>query len=140
MSTSPTPTPIAEKDLINAMVSRFLCWKLPADFAPDCGISFVKVNHPTSWPTGTNLLDANQAKAMFTHVLGFAKLQITSEILSTISLIDFGQPTQAFKPITADMVTDEMVFAYTSATNHERISFHDEIAAAVNAYHKADRK
>ncbi len=28
------------KTMINEMVSRFLCWKLPKDFAPDCGISF----------------------------------------------------------------------------------------------------
>ena len=38
------------------------------------------------------------------------------------------------KLVTVDDVTDAMVFAYTSAANHERISFHDEIAAAVNAY------
>lgn len=59
------------------MVSRFLSWKLPADFAPDCGISFKResdYDHPefgrTKFePTGTNLLHAGQAKAMLEHIL-----------------------------------------------------------------------
>lgn len=54
------------------MVSRFLCWKLPQDFGPDCGISFTKF-HPNGTthfePTGTNLLTAVQARAMLQHVL-----------------------------------------------------------------------
>ena len=39
------------------MVSRFLMWRLPDDFMPDCGIH------------GTNLLTAEQARAMLEHVL-----------------------------------------------------------------------
>lgn len=62
----------------DAMVSRFLSWRLPADFAPDCGISFKResdYDHPefgrTKYePTGTNLLHAGQARAMLEHVLG----------------------------------------------------------------------
>jgi hypothetical protein len=58
-------------------VNRFLGWKLPEDFAPDCGISFKRegdYEHP-QWgrakfePVGTNLLTATQAKAMFEHCL-----------------------------------------------------------------------
>lgn len=56
------------KPLIDQAVDRFLAWKLPEDFSPDCGISFTKPNHPTSWPIGTNLLDAIQAKGMLQHV------------------------------------------------------------------------
>ena len=51
------------------MVSRFLTWRLPDDFAPDGGVSFVKPNHPNSWPVGTNLLTATQARQMLEHVL-----------------------------------------------------------------------
>lgn len=52
------------------MVNRFLTWSLPADFAPDCGISFKPVSTPNSWPVGTNLLTATQARQMLEHVLG----------------------------------------------------------------------
>lgn len=44
------------------MVSRFLQWQLPIDFAPDGGISFTAGTH--TQPIGTNLLTATQAKQM----------------------------------------------------------------------------
>lgn len=61
---------------IEKAVSRFLCWKLPKDFNPDCGISFTRESaykHPEFGrtlyePIGTNLLTAEQAKAMLEHV------------------------------------------------------------------------
>ena len=59
---------------IEHMVNRFLAWKLPADFSPDAGIGF-KPYHPQQtpdnpmWPTGTNLLTAEQARGMFEYVL-----------------------------------------------------------------------
>lgn len=55
---------------LNTAVSRFLAWPLPKTFMPDCGVSFTKPNHPTSWPVGTNLFTADEAKAMLEHVLG----------------------------------------------------------------------
>lgn len=60
--------------VINTMVDRFLCWKLPKDFAPDCGISFDgrkddEWNKNKTWPVGTNLLTAEQAKQMFVDVM-----------------------------------------------------------------------
>lgn len=66
---------------IDAMVGRFLGWSLPEDFCPDAGISFEpEYNHdynasrglPPSRhsPTGTNLFDADQARAMIKHILG----------------------------------------------------------------------
>ena len=61
---------------LDDMVSRFLCWRLPDNFAPDCHIKFDKdaaSDFPTTWPTGTNLLDAAQARAMLAHVVGFDK-------------------------------------------------------------------
>ena len=61
------------KQLIDKMVDRFLCWELPKDFAPDCGISFDgrkddEWNKNKTWPVGTNLLTAEQARQMFQHV------------------------------------------------------------------------
>ena len=58
---------------IKHMVDRFLCWKLPENFAPDAGISFKKEYngpaHPMKHePTGTNLFDATQAEAMVRHM------------------------------------------------------------------------
>lgn len=61
---------------IKESVSRFLGWKLPADFAPDAGITFKPNANPDSQielqykhePTGTNLFNDPQATAMLTHV------------------------------------------------------------------------
>lgn len=66
-----TSTPRVDLD---AMVNRFLGWTLPRDFGPDAGISF----SPTKpdgygtpwWPSGTNLLTADQARQMFEYCTG----------------------------------------------------------------------
>lgn len=61
-----------EKPSIDAMVDRFLGWKLPSDFHPDGGITFTPGHTNTSspwWPIGTNLLTADQARAMIEHLL-----------------------------------------------------------------------
>lgn len=65
------------KTMINKMVDRFLGWKLPKDFAPDAGISFKPTkpdgyDEPGCWPTGTNLLTAEQAREMVKHMLADA--------------------------------------------------------------------
>ena len=59
------------RTLIDALVNRFLCWKLPKDFAPDGYINFDKdaCVARNDWPTGTNLLHAGQAAEMFEHCL-----------------------------------------------------------------------
>lgn len=67
--------PSAKQVVTDEMVSRFLCWQLPRDFCPDCGISFDgrkddQWNKDKTWPIGTNLLTAFQARAMLEHVLG----------------------------------------------------------------------
>ena len=75
----------SQKQKITKMVDRFLSWKLPKDFHPDGGISFngtyngyidgkftkdiVRTPEDPSWPVGTNLLTADQAKAMIEHLL-----------------------------------------------------------------------
>ena len=56
------------KQEIQAMVDRFLGWRLPADFGPDCYISFDRDKaEKGGWPVGTNLLTADQARQMFEH-------------------------------------------------------------------------
>lgn len=65
-------------DLVKEMVNRFLCWKLPKDFAPDAGISFkAEYNEDTPWPArheplGTNLFNAGQADEMVRYMLGLS--------------------------------------------------------------------
>lgn len=68
-----------------SMVSRFLCWKLPADFAPDAGISFdPKCEYKSPhWPSGTNLLHAGQVEEMLEHVVGGAP------VLPSLGLLTF---------------------------------------------------
>lgn len=58
--------------ITDAMVSRFLCWELPPDFRPDCYIAFDRQKAMAiggTWPTGTNLLHAEQVRKMLEHVL-----------------------------------------------------------------------
>lgn len=60
---------------VSEMVNRFLAWKLPKSFCPDAGITFKPYyNENTPWPmkhepTGTNLFNAVEAKAMFEYCL-----------------------------------------------------------------------
>lgn len=63
---------------IDAMVSRFLSWNLPNDFYPDGYISFSrdKVTSPSVWPSGTNLLTAEQARKMFEYVMAPTPCQV----------------------------------------------------------------
>jgi hypothetical protein len=69
------------KNQIDALVDRFLSWRLPDDFHPDAGISFTpeyNVEFMASQgkppcrhePVGTNLLTADQARQMFEYCLG----------------------------------------------------------------------
>jgi Phage protein (N4 Gp49/phage Sf6 gene 66) family len=62
------------RHVTDQMVSRFLWWPLPKDFYPDCGIRFDgrkddEWNKNKTWPVGTNLLTAEQARAMLEHVM-----------------------------------------------------------------------
>jgi hypothetical protein len=73
---APVQAEQAQAEPINVaeMVNRFLGWKLPKDFSPDCGISFDgrgpdARGYDRGWPTGTNLFHAGQAKEMFEHCL-----------------------------------------------------------------------
>lgn len=60
---------------IKHMVGRFLSWKLPENFNPDGGVSFKKTFNDhlpqpmKNEPTGTNILDAEQATAMVRYMI-----------------------------------------------------------------------
>lgn len=57
---------------IKHMVDRFLGWRLPSNFNPDAGISYTRPNYAPcvdATPTGTNLLDAEQAEAMIRYII-----------------------------------------------------------------------
>jgi hypothetical protein len=64
-----------DKKQMDVAVNRFLGWKLPQTFGPDCYVSFdrekAQANH--SWPVGTNLLTADEARAMLEYVLEAVK-------------------------------------------------------------------
>lgn len=75
-----------EKEIIDGIVTRFLGWKLPADFNPDGGISFKQtINEDTEYPSknepiGTNLLTATQAREMVEYILGDALSENTRKV------------------------------------------------------------
>jgi hypothetical protein len=77
---------------IDKMVGRFLAWQLPKDFAPDGGISFQSKpdarGYVPSWPIGTNLLTADQARAMFLHCVGGANLRQLADMLDEAKQAD----------------------------------------------------
>jgi hypothetical protein len=81
---APAATQAVRVPDIAAMVDRFLGWRLPQDFSPDCGISFDgrkddEWNKNKQWPIGTNLLSADQARAMFEYVLAAAPAAPTAK-------------------------------------------------------------
>lgn len=55
---------------INDMVNRFLRWRLPEDFMPDGGISFKRLGDHFPMPTGTNILNYDQAKELVLFMVG----------------------------------------------------------------------
>ena len=62
------------EEQLDAMVNRFLSWRLPKPWNPDNGISYARPNYAHApaehdWPTGTNLFDARQARQMVLHML-----------------------------------------------------------------------
>lgn len=90
-------TPLTDEqhlELAKAMAQRLMSWRLPADFTPDCGISFKResdYDHPeygrtTYFPTGTNLFTHEQAVSMLLAILpadiGTQALEVTPEAVA----------------------------------------------------------
>lgn len=92
------------KQVIKQMVNRFLGWKLPPDFGPDCGISFTPF-HPNGTtrfePIGTNLFTADQAEAMLMVIAGpeiealQAKIDELKAELDDVKQVQFSAEVQA---------------------------------------------
>lgn len=94
-SRAPIVAPVEDVEMtdvqIKQMVDRFLAWKLPTDFAPDCGISFERVScqgTPHEFhraPVGTNLFTAAQAEQMIRHMLGQPAAAPVARVPDTIA-------------------------------------------------------
>jgi hypothetical protein len=119
-----------DKKQMDAIVDRFLGWKLPFTFGPDAGINFT-LPHGMSreeayakvgrWPIGTNLFTADEARAMLEHVLDVT-------FIPDWSLLE---GTQSSLRIHMKMLKDLRNNLSTEAAMLERI------AAAVPAPHDA---
>jgi hypothetical protein len=96
-----TPSQPAQTS-IDEMVDRFLSWRLPNRFSPDNYISFDRERaermrddtNGLSWPMGTNLLTADEAKQMLKHVIG--------PTLSSALKQKFEQPAQTGEETNAE--------------------------------------
>lgn len=110
---------------IDEIVSRFLSWKLPTDFSPDGGISFETRYLPSSphWVIGTNLFTADQAKAMFEHVLKGSHSEIVTSPPNQSALI-------------AELVEASRAVIYTAPSH----VICDQVHHPVNMRHKSDEK
>jgi hypothetical protein len=63
-----------KQQIVKMAVDRFLGWELPKTFSPDCHIEFTGrtpdgAGNPKTWPVGTNLFTAEEARQMFEHCL-----------------------------------------------------------------------
>lgn len=76
---------------IGEMTSRFLGWRLPDEFHPDAGVSFTAPENKAWWPTGTNLLTYDQAKAMFEHVVGAKTTRSAQDLIRALERAHAGQ-------------------------------------------------
>ncbi len=92
------------KTVLDKLVDRFLGWKVPETFGPDCGVTFVKPNsvYPESYPVGTNLLTAVEAKAMFQHVS--ANIPMLTEYLKGTGVSLYTYNAKVVKIIDGDTV------------------------------------
>lgn len=75
-----TPPPMGGEPVAvtDEMVNRFLAWRLPYTFCPDGGVNFdgrgrYAAGYEKSWPVGTNLFTAVEARQMLEYALGVAK-------------------------------------------------------------------
>ena len=85
--------PVPEAAVAQKMADKFLGWKLPKDFSPDCGITFDgrkddEWNNGKTWPTGTNLFTADQAKVMFEYCTQLANGETKPEAAAVVPMSD----------------------------------------------------
>lgn len=123
-------------DQIKHMVERFLCWKLPADFRPDAGISFkAEFNENTAHPmrhepSGTNLFHWSQAEAMVRHMVEGLAGEVLARAFHNVRQFHetFGHPVSdspCMQPVDraearADWIADEVQELRDAATITEQ--------------------
>lgn len=76
--------------IIKNAVNRFLGWPLPDDFAPDGGITFTPPMRSVvaTWPTGTHVFTADQARKMFEYALAELEAQPAQSVPDEKTLQD----------------------------------------------------
>ncbi len=92
------------KTVLQRLVDRFLGWKIPGTFGPDCYVSFDKDTalKNNSWPIGTNLFTAEEAKEMIQYLAG-DNLMLTEYLKGTgVSLYTYN--AKVVKVIDGDTV------------------------------------
>ena len=122
-------------DVIKQAVNRFLAWRLPPDFAPGAGISFNPPGRERMllWPTGTDLFDATQARAMFDHCLGDSPTAVT-DATTTHAGIDLCEVAAAVEVVRAVEIVKEV--AGVVANLHEGPFRHGFEAACEEIEHR----
>ncbi len=102
---------------IRDMVDRFLGWKIPADFYPDCGVKFepteLQKTGVHSWPVGTNLFHAKQAEEM----LGYVAARVVAKNIMLGHEVKTLQETLASHEATIKVLREALNLAYES-TNY----------------------
>jgi hypothetical protein len=102
------------KAIRNTMVDCFLSWKLPRDFSPDNGITFAP-GHTTQcsplWPTGTNLLTADQAGAMVDCMLEGVGTQFGDKIFVLPAVVQFSVMPTPMKFSVQELRPEVLAFA-----------------------------
>lgn len=116
---------------VKHMVERFLRWRLPENFNPDCGITFKAIYNEHSpfgpskaEPVGTNLFDYIQAEAMVRHML--AGLPVAAPP------VEGWRPTQAATDVLAERRRQVEVEGWTA--KHDDRFRQGELPRAATAY------
>ena len=132
-----------KKQLIAAMVNKFLGMTLPHDFSPDGGVSF-NLAPDQPWPTGTNLLTAKQARATFEYLLADVSLPdasissvdwMTSVIRCVAELPDRNSPEDWPEAMLVTVEELRMILEREAQGTVEKL-----IAVARAAWHAAERR
>lgn len=92
------------KTVLDKLVDKFLDWKVPSTFGPDCGITFVKPTtvYPEGYPVGTNLLTAVEAKEMLRAIS--SSLPMLSEYLKGTGVSLYTYNAKVVKIVDGDTV------------------------------------
>lgn len=106
------------EEQIRYMRDRFLHWRLPEDFNPDCGIKFdadaakrLDPRNSRYEPVGTNLFDAGQAEAMIRFMIeGMPKKQpnrMIKEDVNKVAVVLRNLLVIGFNEKSWDEITDD---------------------------------